>query len=260
MYQYRQSEVQIYHNAKAKIYPDGTEKITYCSKPIFRESGWELAEPYQGLKLKQSKPKNMDNEPRDDNVRRAKNKVFDIALINPFTYFITLTFDQQHVDRYSVEETKACIQRFFNNLACWHDCIYLLIPELHKDSAIHAHGLISGNIKLMDSGKQTKDGKPIFNMPQWLYGFSTAIELTGESLNVARYITKYISKDFRKVYGSFYFAGGKGLKRSPPVKLYDKSYEQINVQEYYNQGAKLGFKYQTIEPNGGKEQSHDESN
>ena len=247
MYPYnRSAEGLIYHNTKAKVYPDGTRKVTYCTEAIFKEDGWELCEALKDPPDIQSKPKDMTNDPRSDNVKRAKDKVFDIALLNRFEYFVTLTLDKEKIDRFDAKAVSKVLRKSFNNFQQRYNAKYLLIPEHHKDGAIHMHGLLSGDFKLIDSGKRTKDGRPIYNLPQWKYGFSTAIEITGEQSNVAKYITKYISKDFHKIFGAFYYAGGKDLKRTPPILLYDTEYEQINAKEYTNEASGRSFKYETL--------------
>ena len=253
-----QQKELIFHNAKAKIYPDGTQKITVCSRAIFKEDGWELNEPKEFV----PKPKNMSNPVRNDNIKRAKETVFDISLLNHYTHFITWTLDKNEIDRYDSQEVSKKLKKFLNNMQQRYDLMAIILPELHKDGAIHMHGLISGNLRFVDSdtrlieghkkpvhkSKDKKgDGKVVYNMPQWKYGHSTAIELTGESINIAKYITKYVSKDFRKIFGSFYYACGKGLKRKPPVKLYDTNYFEINSKEYSVPEANLGFKYVTVE-------------
>jgi hypothetical protein len=72
---FRKLESQIGHNSKLKLYPDGNHNLTVASKPIFKKKGWESAE----WKEKVPKPQNPNGEVRDDSVRRAKQKVFDIA-------------------------------------------------------------------------------------------------------------------------------------------------------------------------------------
>lgn len=185
----------------------------------------------------------MKNETRNDNLRRAKITVFDIASINEFTHFITWTLDKEKINRYNPKEVSKKLRNFLHNMQKRYKLSYLIIPELHKDGAIHMHGLIKGDIKLINSEHKTKDDKIIYNMPQWSLGYSTAIEITGDNSTVAKYITKYMSKDFNKIFGSFYYAGGKGLKRNPPTKLYHSDYELVNVPEYIIQKAKIGFKY-----------------
>ncbi len=95
-----------------------------------------------------------------------------------------------------------------------------------------------------DRGVTTESGQIIYNMPQWKFGFSTAIELYGDFINCAKYITKYISKDFRKIFGSFYYAGGCGLVRHPDVELLDIDYFSLDCKEYSK--PFFGFKYLTI--------------
>ena len=234
----------VYHNVKCEIYPNGLVRTTVASRPIFKSEYWELRsvdEPEEKI----PKPKNMDNDVRSDNVRRAKAKIFDIAMLNNFTHFVTWTLDNEKIDRYSSEEVSRKLKQFLNNTKKRHGLMYLIIPEYHKDGAIHMHGLISGDVVLVDSGHKTKDGKRIYNMPQWLLGYSTAIELDEQKERVSRYITKYVTKDFRKIFGSFYYAGGTGLIRKPPVELYDTNYFEVNAKEYGNKKANIGFKYIT---------------
>ena len=197
---------EVCHNTKIKCYPSGLKRVTVCTAPIFREPGWEP----EHNKPRFAKPQNPDEESRADNVKRAKEKCFDIAMMNKFDYFITWTLSADKIDRYNPDEVSKQLKKFLNNMVCRYDLKYIIIPEHHKDGAIHMHGLISGNIKLKHathkkSGKpmHTTSGKPIYNMPQWKYGWSTAIETYGDTEHVARYITKYITKDFQKIFGNF---------------------------------------------------------
>lgn len=237
----------VFHNVKVKTYPDRTRHETICSKPIFKDSGWELYSPDLSAE-KISKPKNMTNDVRPDSVRRAKQKIFDIALCNDYRYFVTWTLNKDKIDRFSSDEVSKKLKSFLRNMVDRNDLLYLVIPEHHKNGAIHMHGLMSGNFKLVDSGRRTLDGKTIYNMPQWKFGFSTAIEITGDRSRVSKYITKYVSKEFRKIFGSFYYAGGRGLVRSPSIQLYDIDYEKVNSKAYGNPDINLFFKYQTYEP------------
>lgn len=251
MNNFTKARPDVYHNAKAKIYADGTQKITVCTDAIFKDAGWEARDPPSE---RVSKPKKMDGKVRDDNVRRAKSKVFDIAQENDFQYFITWTLDKEKIDRYDPAEVSKKLKQFLNDRQKRNGLKYLIIPEHHKDGAIHMHGLISADekftAKFQDSGKKTKDGKQIYNMPQWSLGYSTAIEITGEKEHISKYITKYISKDFKKIFGSFYYAGGKGLHRSPSIKLYDIDYNSVNSTAYIKSQLKLGFKYITVSTEG----------
>jgi hypothetical protein len=231
--------VAILHNTKAKIYPNGQQKITICSKPIFKNECWEPVEFADPV----SKPKNLDNEVREDNIKRAKERIFDIAMCNQFDYFVTWTLDADKINRYDADEISKKLKTFLNNKVKRNNARYLVIPEHHQDGAIHMHGLLSGDFEMVDSGKTTKDGKTIYNMPQWSLGFSTAIKLDEHKDRVSRYITKYVTKEFKKIFGSFYYAGGHGLVRKPKTELYDVDYDSFELQEYSPEGVNMWFKY-----------------
>lgn len=245
------------YNVKIEIYPD-FERVTYCNKPIFNKLhenfGPCLIWNYELNRFEhECKPKNMDNPVRDDSVLRARRKVFDIALLNSFDYFFTFTLDKTKIDRYDVPAIKKKLIKYLNNMQQRYNFRCLLIPEYHKDGALHFHGLCSGDLKLVDSGKRTDKGQVIYNVPQWRLGFSTAMELYGDYTVVCKYITKYISKDFKKIFGKFYYTCGD-LVREPektfdnvwfPVVKADKSYsiDDLNLRFKYitNKLTDVGF-------------------
>jgi hypothetical protein len=164
-------EYAILHNTKINSYPlAGIQKITLCSKSVFRESGWELLsdEPFT------PKPQNEDNGSRADSVRRAKQKVYEFALLNRFTHFITWTLDKEEINRYDTKEVSKKLKIFLQHQAQRRNAAYIIIPEYHQDGAVHMHGLIRGDFDMIDSHRVTKRGQVVYNMPQWKYGFSTA--------------------------------------------------------------------------------------
>lgn len=231
--------VSVYHNTKAKIYPNGQQRITICSKPIFKNEYWEPIEETEPI----PKPKKMDNDVRGDSVKRAKERIFDIAMCNDFDYFITWTLDAEKINRYDASEVSKKLKKFLNNKVSRNNARYLVIPEHHKDGAIHMHGLLSGDFEMVDGGHRLLDGRVIYNMPQWTLGFSTAIELDDQKDRVSRYITKYVTKDFKKIFGSFYYAGGHGLVRKPETQIYDTDYDMLEQKEYSPEAVNLWFKY-----------------
>lgn len=228
-------------NTKIEIYPNFV-RTTVCSKPIFNRA----REYYTFLDFddKKSKPKNMNNVVRDDSIIRAKRKVFDIALLNSYDYFFTWTLDSSKIDRYNVSVIKKKLIKYLNNMQQRYNFRCLLIPEYHKDGAVHFHGLCSGDLKLVDSGKKTDSGQVIYNMTQWKLGFSTAIELYGDYTTICKYITKYISKDFKKIFGKFYYTCGQ-LVREPDKVYTDLEYHLIDCPSYHNEEANCSFKYFT---------------
>ncbi len=232
---------EIYHNAKIKVYPNGKSKISVCSKAVYKEEGYEMINPI----IKETPLKyNTDNPTEYRNLKRAKDKIFDIAFMNNFQYFATLTLDGSKVDsRTDVKYLREKLTNFLDNLVKRYDVKYLLLPEYHKDGAIHFHGLFSGNLKLVESGFYTSDHRIIYNWSQWKYGFSTVIPIVGNNEHLSKYITKYITKDCQKIFGKFYFAGGKNLIRDVPFYLADVDYDEIDEKEYTVSDVGISFKY-----------------
>jgi predicted nucleotidyltransferase len=68
------------------------------------------------------------------------------------------------------------------------------VPELHKDGAIHFHGLLSqiGDINAFKTNKKDKQGKDIYNFKDFNLGFTTATKVK-DTKAVSTYISKYIS-------------------------------------------------------------------
>ena len=78
---------------------------------------------------------------------RSKSAVLELAYCNAWDMFVTITFDKTKViNRHNVQETMRSMRTWLNNYKKRYakSLKYLLIPELHKDGAVHVHGLISG--------------------------------------------------------------------------------------------------------------------
>lgn len=236
-------EVEVKANAREKVYPNGFRRIVVCSKPVFKNDAYMELVTSSSV----SKDKDMSNPTRGDSIRRAKEKIFDIAMCNDFEYFITWTLDKEMIDRYDAQLVAQKLKKFLNNLVVRKEVRYLVVPELHKDGAIHMHGLIAGQLRMIDSGRKLPDGRIVYNMPEWKLGFSTAIPLDSQKGRVSGYITKYVQKDFQKIFGNFYYAGGHGLVRSPEVRVYDVDFDSFDLPVYGPEGVPILFKYLDIE-------------
>lgn len=79
------------------------------------------------------------------------------------------------------------------------------------------------------------DGRIVYNLKNWRFGFSTAIELTGDKLYTAFYITKYITKDCSKIFGRFFWHS-RNLQK-PKIIIHDLDFEKVQSADYG------GFKY-----------------
>lgn len=257
---YIRDGAEVLHNTKTKQYLDGFERYTFCSRPIFKEDRWEEIGREEAFR---SKPK--DNmEQRDDNCKRAIERLFDIAYLNRFDSMITFTVDQDKLDRYDPKVISDKLKVWLRNRVFRNDLRYLIVPELHKDGAVHMHGLIAGDIKYVDSGTVLVPGydKPIkretaiargydlssddvhdvFNVPAWNYGWSTAVMCYGDVANAAKYMCKYVTKDLKKIFGHYYYAGGN-IVRDPPIELGDRRFADIPGTCHYIPEGKISFKY-----------------
>lgn len=210
--------------ARCRVYPaTKTFEIMAASRPIFG-SGWESED------RQRPDSKAGAGGPDDRALRRARRRVQDLALSNTFDYFVTLTLDKTRVDRYDADAVGAKLRRWLSNQVQRHGLRYILVPELHRDGAIHFHGFFNDALPVVDSGRMTNapghgrpvkprsaaqrarwidaGARPVFNLPGWSLGFTTAVELYGSYPAAVGYVCKYIAKDSRKVGGRWFYHGG----------------------------------------------------
>ena len=165
---------------------------------------------------------------RDSSVRRSKIKMHMILDMNDFDWFVTLTFNNNRVQRDNPEEVYKAYSKFIDLLK--KECPtlrYITVPEQHEDEkhCYHFHLLVGGisvhQLGLVNSGKvcchwarkggicskeyfevtkdryvlQETDGIPVYNISKFQYGFSTVSRIQSrERCNF--YVQKYIDKNF----------------------------------------------------------------
>lgn len=129
----------------------------------------------------------------------AKNMISELVRVNHFTQFWTLTFDPKKVnDRFDDDELIGLFRKWIKKVRRRDDnkFKYLAIPERHENGAIHFHVFADDNLlSRVDTGKRY-NGKISYVMPDWPYGFSTSIDITGPRIALANYVTKYVTKSF----------------------------------------------------------------
>lgn len=232
------------HTARIKTYPDGSREILACSRPIFREEGWEARKPNQKA------PKGEGDGDLARARRRARSQVRDIALSNPFSCFVTLTLDAAKVDRYDMDAITRKLNAWLSNQVQRKGLKYVLVPERHKDGAIHFHGFFNDAMERIDSGtmippsggkprmprsKAQRDawladgGRVVWNLPGWSLGFTSALDLYGSYPKAVSYVCKYIGKQGDKPGGRWFYSGGD-LER-PQVQLADLNWRDLLEQK-----------------------------
>lgn len=240
----------VLYNARIKMYPNEILKYTVFNKLIYNPDKYEL------INKKPSEPKPKSDEPitRDDSLKRSKDKIFDIAFMNSdlWQYMVTLTLDKDKIDRYDKKEINKKLKKWLNHLVERNNANYLIIPELHKDGAVHFHGLISGNFKLEFSLHYDNNNRPIYNLLNWKYGFSTCVPLDDNRVAVCKYITKYVTKSTTKILGNVYYSGGHSITRDVPSVYQNIDFNSFNGQEFEVPNTKIKVKYSIVGYMGGQ--------
>lgn len=211
-------------NAILYRYPGGELDIICASSKAFVPPGWESSEDFSHAgrrgpdPAKREKGKKSAGDDMLRSMRRARANLRRLALANGFEYFVTLTLDPEKIDRFDGAAVTRALDQWCDNMVRRHGLRYILVPELHKDGAFHFHGFMAGDgLAAVDSGVQW-DGRPVYNLPQWKLGFTTAQRLYGTYSAAVGYCCKYIGKQAgARPLGRWYYSGGALAK---PEKLY----------------------------------------
>lgn len=168
----------------------------------------------------------LDEENLERSIRRTQNEIADIIDCNNFEYFGTLTFDPEKVtNRYDDKEIYDKTSKWLNNQRRTSPNFeYLLVPERHKDGALHFHALFGaydGNLSY--SGKQWHN-RPIFNLPAFKYGFTNFTRIEDKH-KTANYCRKYITKELMTEKHKRRYWASKNLQK--PLRIDNLSFEDI---------------------------------
>lgn len=237
------TQAAISHNAQVRVYPDGSAIFMAATRNLFRESGYEGRQQRSREKAGKSAG---EGEGGSRALRRARARVRDIARATDFRYFVTLTLSAEHVDRYDIGAIVKKMRTWLDNNVRRRGLAYVLIPEHHKDGAVHFHGFFNDALEAVDSGTVrvpghkrprrprsaaererwlTAGGHIVYNLPGWPFGFSTAIELYGDRQRAVSYVLKYLSKEGAKIGGRYYYSGG--ALGSPLVVCADIDFDAV---------------------------------
>lgn len=134
-------------------------------------------------------------------MKRAKQRVYDIARSNRFDLFLTLTFNPNTVDSFDYSAVVDKLESFTKFLRR-HGCQYVLVPEKHDSGRYHFHGLCTkSDLQLVQAVSPyngellyDKQGRPIYNLPQYSLGYST-VTFVSDPAKTASYICKYLTKE-----------------------------------------------------------------
>ncbi len=235
-------------NCRIKLINNEPVEYLLCSKDIWHPCG-EKHTSHNGKYISAVDDNVNDDKKKEStvnrkSVNRAKRKLFDYVMCNAdMKYFVTLTLDKTKIDRYDYSVIIKKLNTWLDNKVRRNGLKYVLVPELHKDGALHFHGFFNDVLRKEDSTHRYNDGRVIYNLPQWTYGFTTAIECVGERAKIANYCCKYVVKQLEdgKIGGRFYLSGGKLI-----VPEYEYGYvfwdEVSSCDEFKIEEAGLSFK------------------
>lgn len=143
---------------------------------------------------------------------RARSVVLQLGLCNDWQYFITCTVDPEKFDRYDLAGFYKAFSQWLRDQSKKYGSKieYFFVPELHKDGAIHLHGMIRGlpddvlcffirglhPLDLVENG--------FLNWPayQKKFGFCSLGKIK-DPVKAVFYICKYISKDLASSVSGF---------------------------------------------------------
>lgn len=239
----RLSQNDLMANAILYQYPNGCLDIVCASDKRFAPPGWEETEDYSrigrdsALSGKREKGKKSEGDDMLRSMRRARANLRRLALANGFDYFVTLTLDPAKIDRFDGAAVTRALSQWCDNMVRRHGLRYILVPEQHKDGAFHFHGFMAGEgLIAADSGVQW-DGRPVYNLPQWTLGFTTAQRLYGEYSAAVGYCCKYIGKqEGQRPLGRWYYSGGALAK---PEKVYAAMDYRGLAEDYKSEAIEL---------------------
>lgn len=171
---------------------------------------------------KKHTPKYAANEVKlHNNVCRARTKVNEYALCNPWDYWCTFTISPEHYDRYNLHSYFRDLAEFIHNYN--RRCLdeekvkYLLVPEQHKDGAWHLHGFIKG-IRKKDLYINSK-GYLTWKQYEEKFGFISMSAIKNID-KASSYIYKYMTKDIARAVselGSHLYYSSHGLKTADTI-------------------------------------------
>ena len=155
-----------------------------------------------------------------NNIVRARSTVLELAMCNPWEYFVTLTLNQKKYDRYNLDKYIKDLGQFIRDQRKKYksDIKYLLIPEQHKDGAWHMHGFLHG----LTSDMLQKNERGYMDWVDYCKKFGNcSIGKIEYKDRASIYITKYVTKDYTKsvtkLNAKMYYCS-RGLQRAEKIK------------------------------------------
>jgi hypothetical protein len=216
----KRAEIEQQVTAIASYYPDMI-KVYVPFSPIQRlPRGWETSEESKDHSSVFNSI-NSGESSEERSIRRSRQLVYDYILCNRFNLFATITIA---TDRHNIEHSKQKLNTWLKNQRDRNGKFYyVIVPEYHKDGAIHFHGVFNnylGKLKESRSARTnrrlTSNNKQVYEFAEYKSGF-TKVQYIGDTptdqVRVGGYIRKYITKEMVSIFGKKRFWASQGLKK-----------------------------------------------
>jgi len=261
-----------FRTSRAKFFRDKNGELHFDSfivfdRAVFNPSGIEVFDTSQSY-CDVSEESLVDSSPGsfvDASRRRAVRQMRDYVMSSPdLDLFATLTVSPEKHDRKDYSSIVRHVGQWLDNRVRRNGLKYVLVPERHKDGAIHLHGFFNKTAcRLVKSGlkrdargnfraevEPNRKGKVVYNIADFDIGFTTALRL-GSSWDDRRkavnYCLKYMGKDTEKVGGRWYLHGGD---LGHPVLFYgNEKFDAITAEPFCvggNLHCKCVFWWQSV--------------
>jgi len=216
-----------YDVAYLRSYGSDTYKLSVMR--CVRKSGYEI----KNFKKKCS----VNDSKLEENIIRARSKLFEYAYCNDFEYFLTITLDSKKYNRQDLNKFNKDLSQFIRNYNKKYNLNIkrIFVPEKHRDGCSwHMHGFIMG-LPLSHLRLFSLDEKlPKYirekllkgqNVYEWVayrekFGFNDFEHIRNKEA-CSKYITKYITKELANsvtTLNAHLFYASKGLSTSKLIK------------------------------------------
>ena len=263
------------YNLKVTEYADGTSQLKIYDGVIRRHKRKSKQLPC--LKKQQPKvinatieelmemEKNVTEEKKQkaefslrSSVSRTRTKIEQLSHSGDFSYFVTLTYSPEKVDRYDYTE---CIKKF----TIWLQNVKrkapnlqaLFVPEFHTKNAkidndgkevyaVHFHGLIGHIDGLTLDFYTMRGGTAVYKLKDWHFGISDVTEIAN-SVAICRYMRKYITKQSISIARTHknrhrYFKTGLTPPREKTLLIDSGEFKDESITEFIEDYSKRSNK------------------
>ena len=149
----------MYFNVREKSFPDGLIQATRYDR--YRYKGKRRNLKKRGGPAMHGSGATIERK-EYENMKRAKQIVWDLARANNFEWWLTFTYSPEQVEnRYDYKCCSEAMKKFTNFMSKHHGR-WLIVPDLHEDGAIHYHGLSSGALEFVRA-YSPRSGRPLFD-------------------------------------------------------------------------------------------------